>query len=266
VSKILVTCPGCLARFEVSDKYAGKKGPCPKCKKEIIVPDKQDEVVIHAPADSGPTDSKGVAVLKPIKRTEFAVGKLIWIAVAVGVIATLGFAISMRLTNTVPSTLLLVIGSILLAPPIVMFGYTFLRDDEFDGYSGQEYLIRTAICSVLFAATWLFYWQISAYFENKVMADIPTGQMAVFMIVMIAIGTVTSLATFELETPQAAAHYLAYFVATFLLCWMMRVELAEPIAAPKNPNFPRVTTQNPQAITPAPKALPKNNDKSPEQK
>ncbi|MCY2974235.1 MAG: hypothetical protein NTW52_06160 [Planctomycetota bacterium] len=258
MSKILVTCPGCLARFEVSDKYAGKKGPCPKCKKEIIVPDKQDEVVIHAPADSGPTDSKGVAVLKPIKRTEFAVGKLIWIAVAVGVIATLGFAISMRLSNTVPSTLLLVIGSILLAPPIVMFGYTFLRDDEFDGYSGQEYLIRTAICSILFAATWLFYWQISAYFENKVMADIPTGQMAVFMIVMIAIGTVTSLATFELETPQAAAHYLAYFVVTFLLCWMMRVELAEPIAAPKSLNVPRSTLQSPPAVKPAINPLPSN--------
>jgi len=252
VSKILVTCPGCLARFEVSDKYAGKKGPCPKCKKEIIVPNKQDEVVIHAPAESGPTDSKGVSVLKPIKRMEFAVGRLMWIGVAVGVIATLGVAISFRLSNTPPSILWLVIGSIVLAPPIVMFGYTFLRDDGFDGFTGQEYLIRTAICSVLFAATWLFYWQISVYFENKVMADIPTAQMAIFMILMIVIGTVTSLATFELETPQAAAQYLAYFVVTFLLCWMMRVELAEPIAAPKSINRSKSTLQAaPPVIPPA---------------
>jgi hypothetical protein len=251
VSKILVTCPGCLARFEVSDKYAGKKGPCPKCKKEIVIPDKQQEVVIHAPEDSGPKDSKGVAVLKPIKRTEFAVGKLMWIGVAIGVIATLSVAISIRLSNTTPSTLMLVVGSILLAPPIVMFGYTFLREDEVDGYSGQEYLVRTAICSVVFAATWLFYWQISAYFENKVMADIPTGQMAVFMILMLAIGTVASLATFELETPQAVAHYLAYFAITFLLCWMMRVELGEPIATPKSPNRPKATLQvAPPAATP----------------
>ena len=75
---IQVTCPGCLSRFTVSDKYAGKKGPCPKCKKEIMVPDKAQEVVIHAPEVSGPKDSKGVAVLKPIKRGEFRVGWKVW--------------------------------------------------------------------------------------------------------------------------------------------------------------------------------------------
>jgi len=252
VSKILVTCPGCLARFEVSEKYAGKKGPCPKCKKEIVVPDKQQEVVIHAPENSGPKDSKGVAVLKPIKRIDFTVGKLMWISVAVGVIATLGIAIGIRASGGPPSTILLVLGSILLAPPVVMFGYTFLRDGEFGGYEGKEYWVRTAICSVLFAGTWLFYWQIGYYFENKLLADIPTSQMAVFMVVMIAIGTLISLSTFELETPQAAAHYLTYFVATFLLCWTMRVELAEPLASPKTLNRPPSSMVSPPSVTPAP--------------
>ncbi|MEC8508925.1 MAG: MJ0042-type zinc finger domain-containing protein, partial [Planctomycetota bacterium] len=32
---IRVTCPGCHARFNVSDQFAGKSGPCPKCKKTI---------------------------------------------------------------------------------------------------------------------------------------------------------------------------------------------------------------------------------------
>ena len=65
-----VTCPACHTRFQVSEKFAGKSGPCPKCKKTIKVPEKKDEVVIHAPEVSGPKDSTGVAVLKPIGRTE----------------------------------------------------------------------------------------------------------------------------------------------------------------------------------------------------
>src|SRR5437763_17163113 len=65
-----VTCPSCHTRFQVSEKFAGKSGPCPKCKTTIKIPEKKDEVVIHAPEVSGPKDSKGQAVLKPISRVE----------------------------------------------------------------------------------------------------------------------------------------------------------------------------------------------------
>ena len=67
---IQVTCPNCLKRFQVSDKFAGKQGPCPACKKTIRVPDASEAVTIHAPEDDGPKDSKGQSVLKPITRTD----------------------------------------------------------------------------------------------------------------------------------------------------------------------------------------------------
>lgn len=35
---IAVTCPSCKAKFSVSDKFAGKQGPCPKCKATITIP------------------------------------------------------------------------------------------------------------------------------------------------------------------------------------------------------------------------------------
>ena len=38
-----VTCPGCLVRFKVSAQHAGKKGLCPKCKHEILVPSLDEE-------------------------------------------------------------------------------------------------------------------------------------------------------------------------------------------------------------------------------
>ena len=46
---IIVVCPGCLKSFKVSDKFAGKKGPCPNCKRTLQVPTKEQEVQVHAP-------------------------------------------------------------------------------------------------------------------------------------------------------------------------------------------------------------------------
>jgi hypothetical protein len=230
---IQVTCPGCLSRFTVSDKYAGKKGPCPKCKKEIMVPDKAQEVVIHAPEVSGPKDSKGVAVLKPIKRGEFRVGWKVWAMVGLATVVTLSLAILVR-WNVIPSApWLLTLGALVLAPPIAMLGYTFLRDDELEGYSGREYLVRITICSAVFAATWLIYLGLARFFENQSLGDVSVVQMALFMLAMIAVGTVASLTSLELETGQSIMHYLAYFVVSFLLCWIMGIELAAPLARPK---------------------------------
>lgn len=35
---IAVSCPSCKTKFTVSDKFAGKQGPCPKCKAPITIP------------------------------------------------------------------------------------------------------------------------------------------------------------------------------------------------------------------------------------
>ncbi len=257
-----------MARFSVSDKYAGKKGPCPKCKKEIVVPDESQVVVIHAPETSGPKNSQGVAVLNPIRRKEFRVGWKMLIGAGVGALTVIGLAIWVRLSGSPPPSGLLVAGAIAVAPPIVMLAYTFLRDDELEGYTGREYLVRTAICSLVFSLTWLLYYAIALYLDNKSLADVPVIQMAVLMVGMIAIGTVASLATLELEFGQAAMHYLTYFAATFFLCLIMGIELAEPLAKP-NPNA-KTPTNQPMLRPPPPgikkQAIPKNTNTDPASK
>jgi hypothetical protein len=67
---IIVVCPGCLKSFKVSDKFAGKSGPCPKCKRTLQVPTKETEVKIHVPEAfaGGGKSAAGKLITKPIAR------------------------------------------------------------------------------------------------------------------------------------------------------------------------------------------------------
>jgi hypothetical protein len=236
---ISVTCPGCLSRFTVSDKYAGKKGPCPKCKKELIVPDKTQEVVIHAPETSGPKDSKGVAVLKPLKRAEFKLSTREMIIGGVLAVLSLAGAIYGRVGFVDPPWWLLALGVLALAFPLAWIGYSFFHDDELAEYSGQERLTRVGICALVFAVSWGLYWFLAYYMGNKTLADIDSIQFAVFLAVMFGFGTIGSLACMELEFSQSLMHYGMYFGATFLLAMIAGVQIAEPLSkgGPK-PDFP----------------------------
>jgi hypothetical protein len=227
---IKVTCPGCLARFTVSDKYAGKKGPCPKCKKEIVVPDKSEQVVIHAPETDVPKDSKGISVLKPIKRTELKLTRL-QIGIAAGVtLASITLALVVRFATDTPPVPILALGAIALSFPLSWVGYRFLRDDELGGYMGNELYVRLAACSVIFAVTWGLYWLLAYYFGNNTLSTVSGLSFAAFLVAMVGVGTAGSLASLELEFAQSLMHYILYLIATFMLAWLCGVELAEPLA------------------------------------
>lgn len=230
---IPVTCPGCYSRFTVSDKFAGKKGPCPKCKKEISIPLKSEEVVIHAPEPEGPKDSQGKVILKPIRRTETNLSLGMWFAIGGVALFFLLGAILLRFSPTTTQWAL-GIGAVLLAPPLVLAGYQFLRNDELEGYRGKDLWIRTLICSTAFAATWGIYVFLAYYFEFRSLPEVSAGMMAVFMVGMVAIGGFTSLATFELEMWQSLLHYMLYLVLSFLLSCLAGLAIAEPLAGVSN--------------------------------
>ena len=103
-----VTCTKCHTRFQVSEKFAGKSGPCPKCKNIIKIPDVKDQVVIHAPEVTGPKDTTGQPVFKPITRTEvklqapqiaLIVGSVVVVLVAA--VAVVGYLYYERTRNDV---------------------------------------------------------------------------------------------------------------------------------------------------------------------
>jgi hypothetical protein len=139
---IRVTCTSCHTRFNVSDKFAGKEGPCPKCKTTIQVPEKEQEVVIAVP-DDAPKDSKGRSILKPIKRRDTTLSSVQITLIAVAIIGFLLVALLLRLMSDgdpsqVPSWIVYV-AAIVVAPPCAMSPTHFLETKTWERFSGANY-------------------------------------------------------------------------------------------------------------------------------
>lgn len=223
--KIQVTCSKCLTRFGVSEKYAGKKGPCPKCKATIEIPALEDQVVVHAPEEFGPKDEKGRAVLKPIEREEVPITRWGIVSVLAAIVAAVIASIMIRSLGDVHWAIPIV-GALLLAPPLIWSGYTFARDQELEAYQGEELRPRIAICSVLFVGLWLLYAWLPAYVMDYDSAgELPIAAVVVALAAMIGIGSMISTLTFELESIGGIVHAGFYFIVTLLLALLSGIPL-----------------------------------------
>ncbi|MEM8866256.1 MAG: hypothetical protein AAGF31_11990, partial [Planctomycetota bacterium] len=155
---INVVCPGCLKRFAVAEQHAGKKGPCPQCKTLIDIPKLEDEVVIHAPAEtSGPRDAKGRAVLKTVKAKDGKFNPVLAGVIGLAVVLAFGVAFMLQGTETAKNVFVLGGGAILFGPLLAAAGYSVLRDSELEPYQGTALLIRATACGLAFAAAWGVY-------------------------------------------------------------------------------------------------------------
>ena len=218
-----VTCNKCKTRFQVSEKFAGKKGPCPKCKNIITVPDKQQEVVIHAPEVAGPVDSTGAAVIKPLARKEVRLTTPVIVGIVGAVVIVLFAALILRVSTkpTGPggfrhySPLVTILGALVLAPPLAFAGYTFLRDDELEPHRGTDLILRLIAPSVIYPGLWGLYWLAFAYLGSTVQ---PNWQVLAFVLpAVIALGAFTAQVSLDLEFLTGALHYSLYLATTVLL-------------------------------------------------
>lgn len=223
---IAVTCPKCLTRFSVSEKFAGKKGPCPKCKSELTVPELSEQVVIHAPADAAPKDSKGVSVLKPIKRQDEKIGRGLIIGSVAGVLAALAAAIGVRLAGGVPWPAL-ALAAVVVAPPLVRLGYAITRDAELEPYMGRELWVRVGVISLVLAATWLIHAWVGPYvFDYDRGSDMPLVYAGICLLAMLVFGAVAAMAAFDLEFLGGLIIAGMYVSATLALCLIAGVPVA----------------------------------------
>jgi hypothetical protein len=219
---IQVTCPNpkCLTRFSVADKFAGQKGPCPKCKQIITIPKKEDELIIHAPdhSETGAVDASGRNVLKTYKRKETKFQPLLFTAVIGAVLVSLLIALVIRSSGP-PELWLKALAASLLGPPLAWAGYTFLRDPELEAYKGTGLLIRSLVCGLVYALLWgVFSFLGERFFgPDEMKKGLQVFQMIVLVVPVFAAGTLAAFASFDLDPGSAFFHCAMYFFVTVLL-------------------------------------------------
>ncbi len=226
---IQVTCAKCLKRFQVSDKFAGKKGPCPACKAIITVPDKSQEVKIEEPEEVGPKDSKGRSVLKPITRKDTAWTRRHTIITVVSTIVVLMFAVAARtlMPGGVPGWAV-AIAAVALAPPLVRGGYAFAYDRELEPYRGVELRNRVLIAGGLMALLWAIYAFVPVYVADlESPSEMSAMAGGIMLCIVLGLGAMIAVAAFELELTSGLVVAATYIVATGGLALLAGVPLAD---------------------------------------
>ncbi len=213
---ISVVCSGCQTRFEVSEKYAGKQGLCPKCKSIIKIPEVlADDVKIHAPKEfaTGGKDRKGRAITKPVPRSDAKVRPGVIGAIIVGSVLSLAVALVGRSLGEGAKLVLGACGLFLVGPPLAVGGYFFLRNDELEAYQGRELWTRAALCGMGYAILW------GVFAGLRLQWGIPSDMYHwVFVApLLIAAGGALAVAAFDLDFGSGALHYCFYLIVTLLL-------------------------------------------------
>lgn len=216
---INVTCPGCLKRFSVADKFAGQKGPCPKCRAIITIPKKEDEVVIHSPdhSEAGAVGAGGRHALKTFRRRDTKFQPLLFTAVAGAVLVALLIALVLRSSGPVDNWIMAA-AAVVLGPPLAWAGYTFLRDPELEAYQGAAVAARSLACGLVYSLLWgVFVFLGDRFFGDAFRQGLEIWQMLVLLVPVFAGGILAAYASFDLEPGNAFFHCAMYLAVTVML-------------------------------------------------
>lgn len=211
---ILVVCPGCTSRFSVSDQYAGKTGPCPKCKKPITVP-KGEAVTIHEPErakaaapGARPATVPFQSLDRPVPPLAFALGGAgaVLLVVLAWLVGALG--------GGPPPAWLALATAFLVGIPCAAIGYAALRNREMEAYRGSALLWRCAACAAVYAALWA----VRGFLPPDATREM--WQWTYIAPAFILPGALAALVAFDLDWGLAATHFSFYVLFTGLLRWL----------------------------------------------
>ena len=213
---ISVVCPGCHKRFKVSDQFAGQTGACPKCKGKITVPAKSDEVQVHAPDAfaGGGRSVDGQLVTKPISRSVTKFNPVVALSIAAVVLFVL--ILTWACGGLIKGNIVVrAVGLLLVSLPLVLAGYTFLRDDELEPYRGSALYVRSAACSV----AWAILWGVFAFLSAEGLVSEEIWTWLVVGAPLMVVGGMISAASLDLDFGNGFLHYGFYLAATMILRW-----------------------------------------------
>ncbi len=214
---IQVVCTGCKSRFSVSDQFAGRTGPCPKCKRPITIPKPAAEAVtIHEPeAPVVSSQGTGRVPTAPIASTERPVSRLQFALVGIGAIGCLlgAWLTGSNAPGKAPAWALAT-AAVALAFPCAAIGYRIARDRELEPYRGRALVIRVAICALVYAALWGVRALVPAEMTTEM------WQWLYVAPIFFGLGALASFATLDLEWGAAVVHFSLYVLVTALLRWL----------------------------------------------
>ena len=214
---IIVVCPGCLKSFKVSDKFAGRTGPCPNCKRTLKVPEKSEEVKVHAPEAfaGGGRSAGGKLITEPVAFRPARVDPRKATLIVAGILVVLAITwLGGRLG--VFEHLLATTGGLLLVSPLLVLGaYQVLHNDELEPYSGRELYLRSALCALGYVALWGLF----ALLETS---GVISGELWIWLFVappFALAGGLFAMAALDLDFGDGVFHYGFYLLATLILRW-----------------------------------------------
>jgi uncharacterized protein (DUF486 family) len=215
---ISVVCKKCQTRFNVSDKFAGQTGPCPKCKNPITIPKSNAAVTIHEPAKPATSSQSGQMPTAPIVFEENPVSPVVITLVISGLFMSLLAAFAAgRLfqspegTVAVP-TWLLAVSAVAVALPTTRIGYAMFRDKELEAYSGRSLFLRLLICSVVYAGLW--------WLRSFLGTELELWQWTFVIPFFLFTGGLAAVTSLDLEWETGVGHYALYVFVTALMRYL----------------------------------------------
>jgi hypothetical protein len=238
---IAVICPGCKASFRVHEKFAGKQGPCPKCKTTVTIP-MVEEVKIEAPEEfaSGGKDSKGRPTSKPITREQTKIspariGMMIGGTIVVLLVTYFGRSFIKDMLA------LKALGILLVSVPLAAGGYAILRDDELEPYRGGAMWLRAAICGVVNSLLWGGFFIALNYLPSDVKSEPWIWLFVVPPFFLVGAGV--AWGALDLDFGSGVFHFALFAIASLILYLL----LGGPYfwTVPPKPPAPRRTVSAP---------------------
>ena len=219
---IHVICSGCLKRFQVAARFAGLEGPCPKCGAVISIP--KTSVKLHEEETTQPRrDKKGRIITRPIQRFDLELDPVKAKYYALGVLAVVLLTCLLGwipMGDTLRSAIG-VLGLCLIAFPLTLFGYHFLRDrDKIFFFAGAELYRRTVIVAAGYVFLWLFFEYLLAA-TGLASIGVGTFLACIYFIVFAILATLLAYPLLELKLRDALLHFCVFALTVIVLRFLI---------------------------------------------
>ena len=212
-----VICPGCLKRFQVSERFAGKQGPCPNCSANISIP--KEAVTIHGvDGTESKNEKKQRFISPPIARINRVFDP---VQTQYSILGILGVLLLTFLLGCIPMyavfrSLLGMLGLCLIAFQLVLFGYQCLRDrEQIFAFTGEELYCRTGIV----AAGYVILWCVFEYCLATTQAEFFIAGL--YFLAFAVLAALLCHPLLEMKTPNAFLHYSIFSFSTVFLRFLI---------------------------------------------